>query len=189
MTIDLSWNSLLADQLDWHWTNHLRPRWEGLTDEEYFWEPVPGCWSVRRVGDSDAPIQAGSGEWRCDFAIPEPDPAPVTTIAWRLAHVVVGVLGERNHSHFDGPPISYQDFAYAGSAAEALEQVDAGYRWWIDGVRSLGEDGLQRACGEAEGPFADHPLSELVLHINREVIHHGAEVSLLRDLYGATPRP
>jgi hypothetical protein len=37
----------------------------------------------------------------------------------------------------------------------------------------------------AEGPFAEHPLSELVVHINREVIHHGAEISLLRDLYRA----
>jgi hypothetical protein len=27
-------------------------------------------------------------------------------------------------------------------------------------------------------------MAALVLHINREVIHHGAEVALLRDLYG-----
>ena len=26
-------------------------------------------------------------------------------------------------------------------------------------------------------------MAALVLHINREVIHHGAEVALLRDLY------
>jgi hypothetical protein len=40
-------------------------------------------------------------------------------------------------------------------------------------------------CGPAEGPFADYPMAALVLHINREVIHHGAEVALLRDLYRA----
>jgi hypothetical protein len=28
-------------------------------------------------------------------------------------------------------------------------------------------------------------MAALVLHINREVIHHGAEVALLRDLYRA----
>jgi hypothetical protein len=42
---------------------------------------------------------------------------------------------------------------------------------------------LTRRCGPAEGPYADHPLSELVLHINREAIHHGAEIACLRDLY------
>jgi len=26
-------------------------------------------------------------------------------------------------------------------------------------------------------------MASLVLHINRDVIHHGAEISLLRDLY------
>jgi hypothetical protein len=26
-------------------------------------------------------------------------------------------------------------------------------------------------------------MAGLVLHINREVIHHGAEIALLRDLY------
>ena len=52
--------------------------------------------------------------------MPEPEPPPVTTIAWRLAHVIVGVFGERNHSHFDGPEISYPTFAYAGTADEAL---------------------------------------------------------------------
>jgi hypothetical protein len=28
-------------------------------------------------------------------------------------------------------------------------------------------------------------MAGLVLHIHREVIHHGAEISLLRDLYQA----
>ena len=26
-------------------------------------------------------------------------------------------------------------------------------------------------------------MAALVLHVNREVIHHGAEIALLRDLY------
>jgi hypothetical protein len=29
-------------------------------------------------------------------------------------------------------------------------------------------------------------MAELVVHINREVMHHGAEICLLRDLYRAT---
>jgi hypothetical protein len=37
--------------------------------------------------------------------------------------------------------------------------------------------------GPTEGPYADAPVAQLVLHINREVLHHGAELALLRDLY------
>jgi hypothetical protein len=172
--VAIDWTTVLADQLDWHWQHHLRPRLDGLTDDEYFWEPVPGCWSLRA---------AGPGGYMADFEHPEPDPPPVTTIAWRLAHLIVGVFGVRNAAHFHGPAVSYQTFGYAGRAAGALAQLDEAYATWISGVRGLGADGLSRPCGPAEGPYAEYPMAELVVHINREVIHHGAEVCLLRDLY------
>ena len=164
----------LADQLDWHWREQLRPRLDGLTDDEYFWQPVTNCWTVHPGG-------------AIDFAYPAPSPAPFTTIAWRLAHVIVGVLAMRNHSHFDGPPADYQSWPYATDAATALTQLDDTYTEWITGVRSLSAADLARRCGPAEGPYADYPLSELVLHINREAIHHGAEIACLRDLYAHSP--
>jgi hypothetical protein len=183
--MDLDWNFLLVDQLDWLWQNHLRGRLAGLTDAEYFWEPAPGCWSVRPRGTSTAPITFGGGAYVMEYASPEPDPPPVTTIAWRLAHTIVGVLGERVASHFGGPPVTWATFDYAGTADEALAQLDAAYAGWTAGVRGLGAAGLARPCGPAEGPWADASLAALILHINKEVIHHGAEVSLLRDLYRA----
>ena len=181
--MDLDWAAHLAEQLDWHWTNHLRPRLDGLTDEEYFWEPVPGCWSVRRRGASAVP--RGGGEFVIDFVYPEPEPAPVTTIAWRLGHLIVGVFGMRNASHFGGPQLSYDTVEYPRTAGDALRRLDEAYALWRAGVHGLGADGLRRPCGPAEGPFAAYPIAALVLHINREVIHHGAEVALLRDLYRA----
>lgn len=176
----------LHEQLDFHWQAFARPRLEGLTDEEYLWEPAPGTWSVRRRED-EAPatvtVRPGAGDWVVDFGMPEPQPAPVTSIAWRLAHVIVGVLGQRAHAHFGGPPADYDSWAYAGTAAEALAQLDAVYAAWSTGVRGLGVEDLTRPVGEAEGPWAEHPMIELVLHINRECIHHLAEVALLRDLW------
>jgi hypothetical protein len=113
----------------------------------------------------------------------------VTTIAWRLGHLIVGVLGMRASNHFGDRSIDYQSFEYAGTAAEALGQLDEVYAAWTDGVRGLGSTGLARPCGPDEGAFADYPMSALVLHINRETIHHGAEIALLRDLYRHTTSP
>ncbi|MFJ6789307.1 DinB family protein [Streptomyces angustmyceticus] len=183
---DQNWNPLLRDQLAWHWTHQLRPRLDGLTDAEYFWEPVPDCWNVRPRGTGSAPVRAGSGAMTIDFAMPEPDPAPFTTIAWRLGHVIVGVLAMRNAAHFGRTPTDYQSFAYAGTADAALAQLDAEYATWLAGVESLGETGLARPCGAAEGPYAEWPLAALVLHIHRELIHHLSEVCLLRDLHRHT---
>ncbi|MGA8115943.1 MAG: DinB family protein [Actinocatenispora sp.] len=179
----IDWTTQLVDQLTWHWDHQLRPRLDGLTDDEYRWEPAPDCWNVRPRGTGTAAVAAGSGAYTIDFAFPEPDPVPVTTVSWRLAHVIVGVFGLRNTSHFGGPPIDYETFDYAGSAGQALDQLDEGYRRWIAGVRGLDADGLAQPCGPAEGPFSEYPMAALVLHIHREVIHHGAEISLLRDLY------
>ncbi|HEY0697693.1 MAG TPA: DinB family protein, partial [Micromonospora sp.] len=150
---------------------------------EYRWEPVANCWNIRPRGQERTPDAAGGGGFVADFAYPEPDPAPVTTIAWRLAHLIVGVFGMRVASHFGGPLIDYRTFDYAGTADRALRQLDEAYAGWLAGVRSLDGEGLARPCGPAEGPFADYPMAALVLHINREVLHHGAEIALLRDLY------
>ena len=180
---EVDWNFQLAEQLDWHWREQLRPRLAGLTDVEYRWEPVPGAWNVRPRGTGTAPIGLGAGEFTLDFARPQPVPPPVTTIAWRLAHIIVGVLGMRVASHFGGPGVNYDTHRYPGDAATALAQLDTAYAGWVAGVRGLGADGLARPCGPAEGPYAESSMAELVFHINREVLHHGAEIALLRDLY------
>ncbi|MFE9250666.1 DinB family protein [Streptomyces sp. NPDC007088] len=181
----------LAEQLDWYWRKNLRPRLEGLTDEEYFWEPVRGCWSIRPRGTSAAPMSDGSGEWTLDSASPGlmPEPAPVTTIAWRLGHIIVSCLAYRVEWYFGGRDFDSEAFAYAGTADEALEQLDEMYGRWNAGVRELSDADLENP--PARGPER-FPLENRVLHVNRELIHHGAEISLLRDLYrrqdGAVPR-
>lgn len=180
---DIDWTHELSEQLDWHWRMQARPRLDGLGDREYFWEPAPGAWNIRPRGSSTAPVTAGNGDFTIDFAFPAPTPAPITTIAWRLGHVLVGVLGARNASHFGGPPCDYESYRYLGSADEALADLDQKYATWIDGVRALDAARLAAPCGPAEGPFGELPLATLVLHINRELIHHLAEIALLRDLY------
>jgi len=181
--MDLDWNEHLVEQIDLHWSSQLRPRLDGLTDDEYFWEPAPDCWSLRPRGTGTAPVQAGSGDFTLDFAFPEPTPPPVTTIAWRLNHVIVGVLAMRNAGHFGREATDYTTFEYAGTVAAALTQLDEEYAHWVAGVRGLGPEGLAEPCGPSEGPFAEVSMAGLVLHINRELIHHGAEIALLRDLF------
>jgi hypothetical protein len=87
----VDWGRLLVGQLEFYWEVHLRPRLDGLTDEEYFWEPVEGCWSLR---------PGPEGGWRLDQQDPEPSPPPVTTIAWRLVHVGATCLANRASAFF-----------------------------------------------------------------------------------------
>lgn len=177
----LNWNNELSEQLTWHWQAQLRPRLTGLTDAEYLWEPVPGAWNLvppDRVRTSE---HAGQGELVFEVEWPEPSPAPVTTIAWRIGHLLFGVFGLRNARYFDGPPVEFGTYRYPVTAAEALDRLDQEYDRWINGVAGLGEDGLTQRCREPH--FESSSMAGLVLHIHREIIHHGAEIALLRDLY------
>lgn len=73
---------------------------------------------------------------------------------------------------------------YSGTAEEALRQLDDGHDAWVSDVRSLGTEGLTRPQGTNSPPqFADAPMAKLILYTHLEVIHHGAEICLLRDLY------
>jgi len=147
---DLSWNQLLLDQLEWHWDNQLRARFDGLTDDELQWQP--------------------GGE--------------VTTIRWRLDHITF-TLADRSARHFGRDPVDQASYPFSPTADGALALLDQEYATWVSGVRGLGEDGLLLPCGPTEGPWHASPKAAIVTHIHREVIHHGAEVALLRDLYAA----
>jgi hypothetical protein len=172
MAVD--WRAEMSAQLDFYWQKSLRPRLQGLADDEYLWEPVEGCWTVRPAGD---------GRFMCDWAWPAPDPPPFTTIAWRLCHIAVPVLGIRASNHFGDGSLRLDTVAWPGTAADGIALLKQSYTAWKAGVDALDEAGLARAVGPAEGPFAEYPMATLILHINREVIHHGAEIGVLRDLY------
>ena len=152
------------EQLSWHWEAQLRPRIEGVTETELHWEPVPGCWDVRD----------GSPDW----SWPPPDPSPVTTIAWRLAHI-----GHCFHHRWQAHFGNRSDFGH-DVPADLVAWVDEGYRLWSTSVLAADEERMNRPHQGPPGTADQYyPLWAVVLHINREVIHHGAEVALLRDLY------
>ena len=179
--------ALAVDQLGFYWDTHLWPRLRGLTDEEYLWEPVAGAWSVRPDADGVLVID-GTGRRH-------PDPPPVTTIAWRLVHIAVGVFYTRASTFFGDGSVPadadmfdprHQPARLPATAAEALELLESSYRWWVDGVLTLDEAAFTRPLGPRGSYFADSPMAGLVLHLNRETMHHGGEIGVLRDLYRAT---
>jgi hypothetical protein len=185
MPTTMDWTTEVLDQIETHWGERLRPRLEGLTDEEYFWEPVPGCWSVHRRGQSSAPISWGAGDFTWDYGV-DMEPTPVTTIAWRLGHLIES-FASTNGVYFGGPHAGAETFDYPGTAGSALARLDEEYGHFAAGVRSLGDAGLAAPQGHRSPPaFAHAPVARVVLYMSVEAFHHGAEVCLLRDLYRAS---
>ncbi len=99
---------------------------------------------------------------------------------WRLGHLAVP-LADRASAHFG-------DRTWTTALPEAadglLALIDVAYGEWSAGVLSASPDRLGRAHQGPPGSSNErYPLWAVLLHINAEVIHHGAEVALLRDLY------
>src|SRR5262245_61565337 len=157
--------------------DRLRNRVKGMTDEEYFWEPAPGCWSLRRNED---------GTYRFETAGKPVDPPPLTTIAWRMSHVIYLLAGERNATWIGLTPVGGLDRdGEPGSAAAAAEQLDQAYALFRAHLTAADADGLTTPMGPIAGRWGDDTRAAFILHELDELIHHGAEIAALRDLYRA----
>ncbi|MFE9290831.1 DinB family protein [Streptomyces olivaceus] len=221
---------LLLEQFD-QAREMAQVRLTGLGDEEYLWEPVADCWSLRRRGEAVTPRAYGPGEWVLDkgapdipsseyaevarqaaggmpvskiaedwsvsvervgevlafTGTPEPDRTPVTTIAWRLAHLhscFAGqwewTFGERRRD-----PRLLVDFT--PRAGLALEAFWATIGRWREDVASVTDEQLD-TVGLSQYPYGsdpDDPFIAVVAGSGLEFIHHMAEIALLRDLWRA----
>lgn len=165
----------LSDEV---WNRTWR-RLDGLTDEEYHWEPAPGCWSVRTRLDGTA-----FGEWA-----PIADPDPFTTIAWRLWHLTDMYGEDRAPRWLDvpaqGEPVGLDapGATPPTTAAAALDLLERAHARWDSHLALVDDDRLGAVVGPVGGPYADATRAGYVLHMLDEFVHHGAEVSLLRDLF------
>ncbi len=161
--------------LDYVWPR-LRGRLDGITDDEYLWEPVPGCWSVRR----------GTGRWEIERVIPPPDPPPVTTIAWRTWHIGSECLDGYSQRGFDAKALDLEPSEWYPHAQDALAALDEAWVCFSSCYRALDDEAMARQLGPSFGPWAESNVADMLLHVADELIHHGAELALMRDLFTAT---
>jgi hypothetical protein len=160
-----------------------------MTDEEYLWEPVPNCWTVRPRAAGPGPgatMLLGAGEWGRDNARPtDPWPPPFTTIAWRLAHLSEMLTLRADHmagSH----SLTFEDYIHSGNAAGGLAAFETGADAWRAVLLGVDDDAALDVVGRSTFPYGsdpEDPFIETAWWVNQELLHHGAEIALLRDLY------
>ncbi|MFH9614173.1 DinB family protein [Streptomyces pratensis] len=159
-----------------------------MTDDEYLWEPVPDCWSVRLRGSGPGPggtSLTGAGEWGRDTApFPHPAPPPFTTLAWRLSHLSELLTLRADHSA-GTRSLTREDHRVAGDAAGALADFGASAAAWRGALLGA-DDAALDTVGYSTYPYGsdpEDPFLDTVWWVNQELLHHGAEIALLRDLY------
>ena len=167
--------TLLRHQLEDGYAT-MRRRLDGLGDDEFWWEPVPGCWTVRRTD---------AGRWAADYELPDPEPAPLTTIAWRLAHIVECKVMYHEYA-FGAAQLTWPEIDSVHAAGEAIAALEESQARLVDDLAALTDDDLDAPrrtnWGEA------WPTWRIFWTLIDHDIHHGAEIGTLRDLYRVTVR-
>src|SRR5438034_1822114 len=164
---------LLLVQMDEAY-ERLRRRLEGLTEDEYFWEPVPDCWTVHRDQ---------TGRWVTDYAFPDPVPAPVTTVGWRLVHLADCKVMYHEYA-FGAGRLTFPELIAPATVQGAIERLQ-------EGQGLLRSDLVNLEAGQVDGPRLTNwgepwPAWRIFWAMIDHDLHHGAEISCLRDLYRAS---
>jgi hypothetical protein len=153
--------------------SRLQQRCAELTDEEYLWRPATDAWTIKP--DPDRP-----GRWTYDYDFAPPPPAPLTSISWRLVHLIAD--NEIYWEYAFGPGSrAFPDLEVPSTASRAMTLWLASRQpvtTWLE--TATADDLLEPRPSHLGG---ERTAGEVVRILLDEQTHHGAEIALLRDLY------
>ena len=165
-------------------------RLAGLSTEEYLWEPYPNMWSVRPRVEARTPDAYGPGEWVIDLdrSIDPFAEGPLTTIAWRIGHLAGGFAGRWEWTFGERRQEAKSMVDFSPDPDVAMKCLWDWVGRWAASVELMTDEQLE-VPGFGAYPYGldpEIPFIGIIRWENRELIHHLAEVALLRDLYAAT---
>jgi hypothetical protein len=181
----------------------LNRAWSDLSQDEFFWEPVPGSWSVRRRAECSTPNPFGTGDWVVDFddgLVRASDEGkavePLTTIAWLYWHFgsMAGRAADLDFLGGTKPAESGWTTPYLGdhpvfdSSSEAVEVMRTGWRALDRAIHASTDERLEtvtRFWSYPGYPGVPAPGYQILVNVLNEISHHGTQVCMLRDLYRA----
>jgi DinB superfamily len=144
-----------------------------LTDEVCRWEPAPGAWTVREGAD---------GRWRPDWAEPEPDPAPTTTVGWLAWHLIWWWTTLTSHAT-GGPVPARVDVHWPGTAAATVARLRELHDGWERVLDATDEAAADRPF---RYPWAEpRPFVFAAAWANQELMKNVAEIGATVRLHAA----
>lgn len=149
----------------------LRGRLNGLTDDEFFWQPVTDAWTI---------FEDRPGHWTYNYAVPDPDPAPVTTIGWQLVHVALCKI--MYHEWAYGPAeLTWPELTVPHTAADAIALLEECHAVLRSDLLDLSDADLDVPRRTSWGQA--WPASRIFTVMTDHDAMHGGAVGHMRDLY------
>jgi hypothetical protein len=175
--------AMVRGQLEFSWMV-LSGRLIQVTDAQYFWQPSEEALTVVRRHTRHGMRVLGAGDWVAQWPN-EPDNRTPRTIAWLIAHLTE-LFFERWEWTFGDRRQGRDEVTLHGTAADAVAWLSHWVDRWRRSIAELDEEEVMTIglCQASELDAAS-PFGHVALQLNRELIHHGAEIMALQDLHGA----
>ena len=166
---------LLASTMEEAYTR-LLDRLDGITDDEFFWKPVPDAWTI---------YQDRPGHWTYNYEIPDPDPAPMTTIAWQVVHLVTTRFMYHEWA-YGTAKLTFPELTIPHDVKRAMQDLEAGYEALKADLEIETEDGLDQPRKTNWGDM--WPAWRIFTAMTDHDALHTGTIGALRDLYYWTTR-
>lgn len=161
--------ALLKMEMDDAW-EELQGILEGLTKEEFNWQPAKDSWHLKRVGE----------RWTLDYADPAPDPPPVATIAWRMGHIATCKVMYVEYA-FGARKLTWDDLDLPSTVTGMLEYLRESHAPLRAALEGLTDEDLQEMRYTNWGEL--WPTDKIFWTMIYHDLHHGAQIATLRELY------
>jgi hypothetical protein len=160
-----------VNELVYFW-GEFRPSLAGLTTEEYLWEPVAGCPTIKRQAD---------GTFRVDETFPVRGLASIAQrLCWGAQLIVVNTS-----QHFGDKSVTHADVTVPGDAPSGVRFLEEAITAWKTAISDcepswLREHSDNRSPGAIDVQF---PVLQGLLFNFALLVQCATSVTLTRDFY------
>ena len=162
---------VLLAQLDQAWGS-VQDYLAGLTADEFIWSPGENTWHLTP--------SAQEGRWTIPYSWIPPQPAPFTTIAWRMAHMAVNKVLVLDHA-FGARKARLADLDLPPDLDGMIAYLHACHQPFRAQVERLTDDDLPtlRYSEWGEQRATERIIASAILHD----VEHGAQIATVRELF------
>ena len=147
-----------------------------IDDDACRFEPTPDSWTVR---------QDAAGRWVADWQVPEPEPAPATSIGWLTWHIGYWWTTALGHCFRDGAP-DREDITWPGDAASAADWLRGLKDDWRTALQALTDADLDSTERTGTLPWGEGMrLVDIAGWVNFELAKNVSEIGYVLRLHAA----
>ena len=161
--------ALLTREMDNAW-NTVQHALDGLTEEEFWWQPSENAWTLRKVNE----------RWSLDYDKPTPIPKGPLTVAWLIVHIATCKVMYVEYAFGKGQ-LTWDKLALPSDREGALAYLEESHQPLRAVLEGLKDEDLPKLRKTNWGElWSTESIIWTMIHHD---IYHGAQIQATRKIF------